>query len=1008
MKRLLSAFVLGIVTLTPLSALGQQFTTGSIAGQVKDTTGAVLAGVTVEASSPALIEKVRLVVTDAAGQYRIIDLRPGTYTVTFTLSGFGTVQKPGIELTTGFTAAVNADMSVGELQETVTVTGASPVVDVQNVTRQTVFSSATLDEIPSSQIYSSVAKLVPGMESSGNYAGIDVGGSVGRDGQRVMIHGGNTIDFRLLIDGMPQGGFFAGAGDDPGVVPASSVAEESTIQISGLSAEAETGGVHYNMVPKTGGNRFQGAVTGNFANGGMQSNNLTAALEAQSTVHGKIKYVADINPTIGGPVVTDRLWYFAGYREDRPVRYSTAYPNANPNGWTYVPDTSKKPALDDRPQRLADGRLTWQASQRNRFSVGLQWGKICQCHNLVGFYSGSITAPEASPITYIENRPVVFASWVAPLTNKLLLDVGGMFFKGHYWGIPQPEAVSPAVTEISNNTRFRSNPGLSSTGYTDIRWGSHYLRASLSRTTGSHALKFGTQVWLGDAHFLADSYGLGPYSLNLLNSVPQSVVYRMDPLLRSGESVNVGVYAQDQWTVKRLTLNLGLRFDSIDIGYPDQFEQATAYFPARQFAAGDLANWKDVSPRSGLSYDLFGNGRTAIKATASRYVASEGPNTLSGSNPANASSGSLTRTLTSVPPLINGVYVPQGDPTNPEPNGNLGRSPNANWGQSRITTRTDPDVVNGWGKRGYQWEFGANIVQQLFSRTSVDVGYFRRVFGNFLVTDNLATGPSDFSQFCITAPRNPALPDGGGQEICGLYNVNPAKFGQQDILETSSDNYGKQTRHYNGIAVSVNQRLSQGLVLQGGVSSGSSITDICDLIDTLPELLISGSTVSPASRCHLASSWLKTMQVKFLASYKLPWDFDVAATYQNSANYGANTSFIFGSLPGIAANYLATNAQIAPSLGRNLSAGPNSNVTVNLIEPGTMFEDRLQQIDLRVARTFRTGGTSVRLVADLYNLLNAGPVIAWNNTYGTTGASWLNPLNVFPARLLKIGAQLNF
>ncbi len=1005
MNRFLYLFALAVVALTPLAAGAQQSTAGSIAGQVKDTTGAVLVGVTVEASSPALIEKVRTVVTDAAGQYRIIDLRPGTYTVTFSLSGFTTVERRGVELTTGFTATFNADMSLGDLQETVTVTGESPVVDVQNVIKQTVFSSALVREIPTSEIYSGIAKLIPGMEATGTNGGHDVGGVDGRAGQRLIIHGGNSMDSRLLIDGMPQGGFSSGNGDNVGVMPAASIAEETTIQVSGTSAETEVGGPQYNMVPKSGGNSFEGIVFGNYTSGSMQSDNVSPELKAQGIGDaGNIKYVASINPTIGGPIVTDRLWFFAGHREDRPIQYSTAFLNANPNGWSYIPDTSKDPALDERPQRIADGRVTWQASSRNRISVGLQWGKICQCHNLVGFYSGAFTSPEASPRTSIENRPVVMTTWVAPLTGKLLLDVGGMIFNGHYWGIPQPDAVGTGAVEQSTNQRFRSNISLGgATGYTDTRWRSDYFRAALAYATGSHAFKAGTQVWRGDVSFFGESFGLGPYYLNLLNGVPRSVVYRVDPLLVNGESLNVGVYVQEQWTAKRLTLNMGLRFDSIHTGYPDQFEQATAYLPARQFAAGDLLTWNDVSPRLGASYDLFGNAKTAIKASVSRYVASEGPSSLSGTNPANASAGSLTRTLTRVPRLINGVYVPEGNPANPAPNGDLGPSPNANWGQPISTTRSDPEWVNGWGKRNYNWEFSTSVTHQLSSRMSMDIGYFRRIFGNFSVTDNLATGPSDYRQFCVTAPLDARLPDGGGQTLCGLYDVNPDKFGQRDNLQTLSSNYGKQYRHYNGIDVSVNQRLSNGLVFQGGVSSGSTMTDNCEVVVALPELLSS----TPASLCHEESPW--HTQVKALASYRLPFDFDIAATYQNTVNFGGNVSTNnSGPLPGVGASVVFTNAQIASSLGRDLSAGPRATVTVNVIEPGTRFGDRLQQIDLRLGRTFRTGGASVRVLLDLYNLLNAGPVIAWNNTYGTTGDSWLAPQNVFPARVLKVGAQVSF
>jgi hypothetical protein len=183
--------LIGLV-LVPAAARAQ----GSIAGVVKDASGAVLPGVTVEAASPALIEKTRSVVTDGTGQYKIVDLRPGPYTVTFTLSGFSTFKRDGIELTGSFTATVNADLRVGQLAETITVTGESPIVDVQNATQQRVLTKDVLDTIPSGRSPTSFAILVPGMTGTN-----DIGGSNNLNLTSLSVHGGRNISQRVMIDG---------------------------------------------------------------------------------------------------------------------------------------------------------------------------------------------------------------------------------------------------------------------------------------------------------------------------------------------------------------------------------------------------------------------------------------------------------------------------------------------------------------------------------------------------------------------------------------------------------------------------------------------------------------------------------------------------------------------------------------------------------------------------------------------------------------------------------------
>ncbi|MBM3772005.1 MAG: carboxypeptidase regulatory-like domain-containing protein [Acidimicrobiia bacterium] len=199
---MLRACLLGMLSLMAGIAHAQE--SGSIAGSVRDSTGAVLPGVTVEAASSALIEKVRSVVTDDTGQYRIVDLRPGTYSVTFTLPGFASVRRDGVQLTAGFTANVVAELRVGDVTETITVSGLSPLVDVQNVNQQRVMTREVLDAIPTGKQFTALAQLVPGVNVAGSNGQVnqDVGGITGMSFALATIHGGKEDDQTVRINGM--------------------------------------------------------------------------------------------------------------------------------------------------------------------------------------------------------------------------------------------------------------------------------------------------------------------------------------------------------------------------------------------------------------------------------------------------------------------------------------------------------------------------------------------------------------------------------------------------------------------------------------------------------------------------------------------------------------------------------------------------------------------------------------------------------------------------------------
>jgi hypothetical protein len=978
------ALAILVILVAPRIAAAQQ---GAIAGTVKDATGAVLPGVTVEAASPALIEKVRSAITDASGQYKIIDLPPGIYSVTFTLEGFSSAKREGITLNVGFTASVNTDLKVGGVAETIVVSGANPVVDVQNVRTQAVATREVIDTLPTGKLFNQIGKLIPAVSGDS-----DVGGSTTIISPQLKSYGGRTNDQVLLVDGMPVTGVQFGAGSTLLTPLSDAMIDQTIFEAAGHSAEWETGGVIVNLVPKAGGNTFNGSVFGNFTTTSLQSNNLTADLRTRGlTASNPVDYTLDASAGIGGPIARDKLWFFSSFRDlESSVFTSDRYPNLLPtNGWTYVANTSSQPT-NNTLTRDGNGRLTWQMSPKNKISVLHDYTRRHDPHY-------APTVPASLEATWNQGvfTHITQASWSMPATNRLLFDAGFSATNMHFVVQPQADSVGPSALDIGTGVLFRSlmcGPCSSSAlTYRDLHSNNEVFRASASYVTGRHAAKVGLTINPGTADFYY--YSLADYEVRLLRGVPTAAVFLPTPFETIDKMSKNALFAQDQWTVSRLTLNLGARFDWFTTHYPDVHLAATDLLPVRNYPGAQVLNWQDLSPRLGASYDVFGNGKTAVKASFSRYVVQEATDLTRNVDPAVTSGGTLQRTWNDT----NGDFIPQGDPTNPAANGELGPSPNRNWGTPNLTFRYDPSWATGFGVRPDLWEVSAGVQHEVTSGVSANAMYFRRWYGNFMVTDNQAVAASDYSNYCITTPADSRLPGGGGQRICGLYDISPAKLGQINNVGTSADNYGKQTELWRGVDLSLNARLGHGVFLQGGMSTGKTITDDCAIVTTdfnKVAATTSLGTVQSTQMCHLETPFLT--QFKMFGSYTLPWGIQASGTFQ--------------SVPGaaISANYVATNAQIAPSLGRNLSAGPTGTVTVNVVAPGTMYGDRLNQLDVRFAKIFKLSRTRLKAMVDLYNVMNGNPVLSWNNTYGTNGATWLTPLSILPGRLVKFGAQLDF
>lgn len=954
-------------TLVPAAALAQ-----SVTGVVKDATGAVLPGVLVEAASPVLIEKVRSVVTDNQGQYRILDLRPGVYTVTFSVGGFNTVIREGIELPTHFTATIDVELRVGAVEETVTVSGQSPLVDVQNVTQQRVVTSDTIDALPTGKSLQNFASLIPGMVMTGGNrpSAQDVGGLSG-DRTFMVIHGGRSSDLQYQLDGS-QYNTLNGAGSSSGYQPDPEEVQEFAYEVGAMSAEVEKGGVRLNIIPKPGGNIFSGTIGGDYSSYSLQTDNLTDDLRARGlTVGNRVDKIWDLNPAVGGPIRRDKLWFFASYRYwGLNDRVAGLFYNSDIKSVVYKPDLTRQ-AIDDTWNTHEGLRLTWQVNQKNKLSLYASDGHRCQCHVSIT----SILSPEAAQH---QENPLIHlgqATWTSPMTSRLLIEAGVLLNSQTFNYIPQAE-VSPdilSITELSTNFTYRAN-----TGYTANQNHINTYRANLAYVTGSHAAKLGFIFRHGERNTYQSTQG--DINLQLLNGVPRSITVRATPLYFDEKlDANLGLFAQDQWKLKRLTINAGIRLDYLNASVPAQQEAAVRFLPARNFAeVPNVPNWKDTSPRLGLAYDLFGTGRTAVKVTLSRYVAGQAVDLARNVNPVQTSVNSATRTWND----LNGDFYPNCDLLNPAANAECGALNPGTFGQVRVTTLYDNAVLTGWGSRGFNWETTASLQHELMSRISLNAAYFRRTYGNFTVTDNLAVTPSNYDPYCVTVPVDPRLPNGGGNQLCGLYDINPSKFGQVNNLVTFSDSYGKQWEHYNGVDLSMNARLPRGAVVSAGMNVGRSETDRCFTIDSPQELQF----------CNVKQP-LQT-QIKIQGTQDLPWNVQVSGVFQALP------------APPLTATYVVTNDQIRGTLGRNLSSGASGTATIELINPGaTDTGERLYQVDARLSKGFGAGKYRIKARIDLYNVLNVSPTLVFNTRYGP---AWQQPTYLLPGRMIKLGASVDF
>lgn len=977
-----SAAFAGLVLAGPVSGpdpvLAQDL--AGITGTVADGTGAALPGAAVEARSPALIERARTVFTDGAGNYRFVALPPGVYAVTFTLQGFRTTVREGIVLAGAFVAPVDAVMEVGGVEETVTVRGAAPLVDVVSTQQQTVLTADEINTLPGASSLMTGMQYVPGVQ----------GNQFSQSQSGVTVRGSDRADSQSYVDGIESGMQLGGRNvyvGGIGLVTDEAQIAEIVYDTSSQGAEYAQSGLRSNMIPKAGGNDFSGDV---FLDAGHQrfiSDNHTQELKDQGFSFAPQAWNWSLNPALGGPVARDRVWFFGSYVKNLSKNYllDSFFDPGEPSTPAGIrercatPDSCSQEELrtfNQSDSSVQNGRVTWQVSRNNKLTSGFTAHQN-NFERVVGTGFGRV-APEAlfggdANPTYLSTT-----RWTWAASSRMLVETtvsyqrSDLAFKDFDENgearIPFQDLATGLRSGTSHLQNFRSE---------DHR---RNVQASVSYVTGSHNFKAGVSAqnnlqygqWKNNADiFTAQTVFGNPLAVLVMGNGDVEDERKMN--------CDCGLYAQDSWTLDRLTLNLGLRYDWFNNSLAGGHREAGWFTPEiTADPVEDLPDWNDWNGRFGVAYDLFGDGRTALKGFAGRYVANEALGITTTFSPFGYNIDYRFWTdLNGDGTLINADGTPQ--------LAEIAPSFNPNYGTPSTANRLDPDV-----ERMYNWEYSGGLQHELAAGWSLSGMWHRRSYGNFRWTDNTSVAAGDYTTLTITGPTDARLPGGGGETITVYELADPAfAFSTGDVLHTQAPD---DSRTWNGFELIADGRLWRNGFLQASWTAGTTANDFCT--DARME--------NPNGLRFCRNSTGYRHLFKISGSAVLPYDVMISGLFQ-----------VF---PGrqILADYLVSEGDV----GRRLNLGgafgtPEASGTVELplIEPGARYEDSTSDLQLRFTKDVRMGGTRLRVFMNASNIFNTLTVTSRNRFFGggqTLSDDFFRPITVSAGRALTWGMQTTF
>ena len=938
----------------------------AITGVVKDTTGASMPGVTVEASSDVLIEKVKSATSDGDGNYRIGDLRPGTYNVTFTLPGFKTFRRDGLQIQAEFTATINAELAVGSLEETITVTGSSPVVDVTTAAKTSVLNREAIDAIPTGRTIQGMAQLVVGV----NLSLPDTGGARAMQQTYMSTHGMTTANTTVLVDGQMTNGL---QGD--GAIQSyynDAMNSEVSYQTAGIGAETSSGGVRLNMIPREGGNRFSGDFKAVNRPGAWQSSNLTDRHKARGLNSGNaIDRIVDYSLSLGGPIKKDKLWFFTSARYNSVNNFI-----AN----TVFDDGSQ--GIDDQFIKNGMARLTWQVSPRNKISGYFDEIDKFRGHDMQANYD-----PEtAATLWHSPAYHTTAIKWTSPISSSLFLE-GGYSNNTEYYtnqyqeGIEQPRGTAAWFAKAAKNEvdlGGYTQAGPTNTTESPIAF---YWNVAATYVKGDHTFKVGANNRQGTFKHTREANAdlIQQYrssSTGVRWSVPDSVLIRNSPLAYS-ERLNrdLGIYVQDSWRINRLTANLGLRWETLNAKVLAGKSPAGRFVPERSFdEIKDVPAWNDFAPRMALVYDLMGNGRTAIKYSLNRYNLSRTTGIAAAYNPL------LSQVATLPWRDVNGDDIAQGErgcTTYPSVGCEIsfaGLSPN--FGIA---------ALNEYGEYPRTWnlEQGIEVQHELLPGFSLSGAWWKGDFRNLTTTIDRSYTHADYVPYTFYNPTT-----GQPFEVFARTVTRPTRN-----LDTFDE---ERKNKYESFVLDGRWRIPGGGQLSGGVSYerervknctspddpnfGGNGKGLCDefLLDIpfRPQFKLSG-TRNIGFGVNLAMSFQNNSS---------PVSSRVMTVTRGTTRYPANCPS-----PCPAGQIIMPTASFAqPSLTYNLESVRATSV------------ERIVQLDFKVSRTFKVGRISVLPTFEVFNVNNSDAIISYITT-NALSTSYLAPNSIMQGRMYGLG-----
>jgi hypothetical protein len=999
----------GVLVLLSAPRAGAQ---SAISGQVKDESGAAMAGVAVEASSEALIERSRTVITNSEGRYAIVDLRPGNYTVTFTLMGFKTV-KEQVVVPAEVTVPVDANMQVGAVGQTVEVQGLAATVDVDNVAHPEVLTRADIDSVPTARNLQSVGSYIPSVHLNIP----DVGGSQQIQQTYLATHGNPPEHDVVLLDSM-----LVNTTQSDGQIQTyieNELIQEATYSTVSNPVESTAGGVYINMIPKDGGNALHGEFFGAYIPSQFVGTNLDANLVArQISQQSAITQIQDFDGSLGGPFIKDRLWFLLSGRKQQTYQQSPLCQN---NG---------SPCIDRSRIYTGHFRLTYQANAKNKFSA--MWMRdfkrtedeaVTNVTN--GVAANFLATTQRIPAMYY----ITQEKWTGTITTRLILEAGFSFdkldYNIRYQNGQTQSPFSPLwysdvlLQDTVKNLRY--NVGTMQQLYNFDRYvfqgGGFYV-------TGSHQIKFGIQDSRGPA--FQKTFMNGDLYAIEANGVPTSVTVYDTPVYNKPYlKADLGIYVSDTYKLKRLTITPGIRWDYLS----NQINAASAppgrFVPARSFSAITCSTYKGIScfkdwaPRLGLVYDLFGNHKTALKAGVGKYETPLVANNLQAFNPMFVASQS--RAWINTGGCTGPSCYPLDNQIGPAPSGAFGT----------LTPRSiDPHY-----HREYNMQYSVGVQREITRGLTLNFNWIRRDDYQQELILNQSVPSSAWTPFPVTNPLDGTL--------ITTYNLSPAYVGLPPMLYQTNTPRSLRANSYNGFETTVSGRLPHGAFIFAGwtidrelsrqcdqtAGTTNQLNDpnslrYCDWYGNLNQNLGQIGSIPYRNEFKLQGNVPLWYKVEFSASLYSDPVYNTNFTLNNVPYGVTNPETVFaGAQQGFKEVYWTLTSTTrypancnCPTPGAVVDPGLAQGAeTIMLVAPGSRLTPHLNQLDFGIRRPFTIHERwNIKPEAQIFNVLNANTVYSEAQTLGTSITPFVKggvggvPTAILNPRMLRLAVQFQF